>query len=237
MEDVVVKRVIDRLSPIVPSLIAQVVSGMNGVSHHGARGLVPHSAVLDRNCALHAGFASDALIGDLSAAQKRWLQRGKRRETGPHNDQVDELQDAPASKVETRQNDAPETKSFLAHTLSESGKDYVTKSKEFCPDDVTTTMQAIVDQMHSYATDEHTDSTEPDSEASQRASGGRALGCPAAVLAVIRERSTTLDGLHMDQILQNTGWPDASEVIDAILMLEEAGEVYSTITDSHFAAT
>ena len=144
---------------------------------------------------------------------------------------------ASASKVEARQNDALETKSFLAHTLSESGKDYVTKSKEFCPDDVTTTMQAIVDQMHSYATDEHTDSTEPDSEASQRASGSRALGCPAAVLAVIRERSTTLDGLHMDQILQKTGWPDASEVIDAILMLEEAGEVYSTITDSHFAAT
>ena len=104
MSGELVKRLVDRISLIMPSLAAQVISGMHGASHHRAHGLVPPSAVLNRNCALHADFASDTLLGDLSASEKRRLQRGTRK----HSKNLDGsvvLQDAPVSKAEARMAD------------------------------------------------------------------------------------------------------------------------------------
>ena len=57
-----------------------------------------------------------------------------------------------------------------------------------------------------------------------------------AVLSLLRGEAAP-HGLHQDQIMRQVLGASSSDVMDAIAVLLENGELYSTITEKHFAAT
>lgn len=73
----------------------------------------------------------------------------------------------------------------------------------------------------------------PAAAAPQAAPAGAELR--AAVLAVLRDAAVGPEGLHMDAIVQKAG-AGAAEVKAIVAELVDDGDLYSTITEEHFAA-
>ena len=237
-DTVVANNVRDRLDAIAPAFRAQECeAGSTGRSPHSAKNLVPPGVHLRANAARHVGFGSDFSSMDDKTIRK--LQRGFTAGKTAQRKDDDEVfhQYGTEKKVDEQQNILVKVAKLETMITSIAG--------------AVESLQADIEKLNSAAAPScglPVEKNEAKLEASNKglasnigsaSSHTRHPALRTALLEVISDQPS-MEGLHLGKILKIMGYTapaSDSQIVDTLAELVGASDLYTTITEQHYAAT